>query len=140
MAIYTQRGDNRRTGYTFETTLTPANVKGLRKLFTCDVDAGVYAQPLVVPNVSIGGGIHSVLYVATMNNSVYAFDADDGTQLWENHVDQKPPVPSFFFADKRYSDISSDPDKKRFVGVLSTPVIDAQIDPAGAAPTPLCRT
>src|ERR1700730_1801973 len=46
-------------------------------LFRLSVDDVIFAQPLYVPNVSIPGrGMRNVLYVATMNDTVYAFDAD----------------------------------------------------------------
>ena len=39
--------------------------------------------------VAIAGGIHNVLYAATMHNTVFAFDADTGAQLsvlaWHSH-------------------------------------------------------
>ena len=74
------RNDNFRTGQNLaESILTPSTVTpsqfGL--LFTDAIDAAAYAQPLYVPNVSIPGqGTHNVVYVATENDSVYAFDAD----------------------------------------------------------------
>jgi hypothetical protein len=43
------------------------------------VDADVYAQPLYLSNVPIGGGTHNVVYVASENDTVYAIDADSGT-------------------------------------------------------------
>ena len=44
----------------------------------------VYAQPLYVPHVMIGGISHNVLIVATETDHVYAFDADTkGAALWE---------------------------------------------------------
>src|SRR5580658_9496598 len=46
----------------------------LRGTFT--VDAAIYAQPLYVSGLNIGGGTHNVVYVATLNDSVYAIDAD----------------------------------------------------------------
>jgi uncharacterized protein YjdB len=46
------------------------------KLFSCTVDGAVYAQPLWVPTVNIGGGTHNVIVVATMRDSVYVLDAD----------------------------------------------------------------
>lgn len=46
------------------------------KLFSCPVDGAVYTQPLWVPGLSIGGGTHNVIFVATQHDSVFAFDAD----------------------------------------------------------------
>ena len=46
------------------------------KLFSCNADGAIYAQPLWVPKVSIGGGTHNIIVAATMRDSVYVFDAD----------------------------------------------------------------
>ncbi len=55
------------------------------------VDAEIYAQPLYVPTVTIPQqGVHNVLYLATENNSVYAFDANYGKLLWQ--VNLGPPM------------------------------------------------
>jgi len=64
---------------TNETELTPAvvNPKTFGKLFSLSVDSTVYAQPLYVPGLTMSDGqVHNVLFVATENDSVYAFDAD----------------------------------------------------------------
>jgi glucose dehydrogenase len=91
--VMTQHNDNYRDGVNAaETTLTPANVNvnQFGMLFKVAVDDQVFAQPLVMSNVSIAGGVHTVLYVATANNSVYAFDANSGTQYW--HVNFGTPM------------------------------------------------
>src|SRR6204780_1689926 len=85
-SILTQHYDTLRTGENItETILTPANVNttSFGKLFSMSVQGYVYAQPLYVPGVAIpGNGTHNVLYVATEHDSLYAFDADNGSQLW----------------------------------------------------------
>src|ERR1700679_3621792 len=53
------------------------------RVFTLAVDDKVYAQPLYVPGVAIPSqGTHNVVYVATMSDTLFAFDADTGTELW----------------------------------------------------------
>src|SRR5712691_7736244 len=116
--VTTQHNDLARTGQNLsETTLTPANVNvnqfGL--LFKAPVDNQVYAQPLIVSGVSIGGGTHNVVYVATTSNSVYAFDADSGTQYW--HVNLGTPI-----ANTDYGAGCVDINGK--AGIIGTPVID----------------
>jgi hypothetical protein len=86
--VITQHNDNGRTGQNLlETTLTPSNVTPTTfgKLFSYSVDGQMYAQPLYVPNVNIGGTTHNVVYVVTQNDSLYAFDADglQSTALWQ---------------------------------------------------------
>src|SRR5882762_9043865 len=79
VSISTYHNDNARTRQNRqEVILTPSNVAGstFGKLFACAVDGEVYAQPLYVANFLIQGGTHNVVFVATMNDSVYAFDAD----------------------------------------------------------------
>jgi hypothetical protein len=86
VAVVTNRYDNARTGSnTGETTLSVANVGGGKfgLLFSQPVDGHVYAQPLYLPGLSIGGAKHNVVFVATEHDTVYAFDADAaGAALW----------------------------------------------------------
>jgi hypothetical protein len=129
VAVWTNHNDNANTGANLaETALNTSNVNvsSFGKLFTYSVDASIYAQPLYLPGVNIAGkGVHNVVYVATMNDSVYAFDADsnDGanaTALWSvNFTDPArgiTPVPS--------TDVQSVSDISGPIGILSTPVID----------------
>src|SRR5262249_27309035 len=69
-------------------------------------------------NLSIGGGNHNVVFVATTQNLVYAFDADDEGQsgpLWKS-IQLGAPVPR--------SDLVGDTLIDPAVGIISTPVID----------------
>src|SRR5262245_43547783 len=76
--IVTHRYDPARTGANLvETILNVNNVRPgqFGRLYSYPVDGPVYAQPLYVSNLSIGGVRRNVLFVATMNDKVYAFDA-----------------------------------------------------------------
>jgi hypothetical protein len=107
-----------------EVTLNTSNVTpstfGL--VFKLPVDDTIYAQPLYVPNVAIASqGTHNVVYVATMSDSLYAFDADTGAKLWaDNFASSVGATPvsyaQFAFAGNR--NIVGN------LGILSTPVID----------------
>src|SRR5260370_27468688 len=93
VSVTMQHNDLSRTGQNLsETILTKAkvNVNTFGLLFRLTVDNQVYAQPLVLSGVSIGGGTHNVVYVATTSNSVYAFDADSGMSYW--HVNLGTPI------------------------------------------------
>ena len=80
------------------------------------MDAEVTGQPLYVPDVQVGYGLFNALFVATQNNTVYALNADQpgSAPLWK--VNLGPAVPT------GYAGVCpAEP-----MGVLSTPVIDAQ--------------
>jgi hypothetical protein len=53
------------------------NVSSFGRLFSVAVDSTVYSLPLYVPGLTMSDGfVHNVLFVATENDSIYAFDAD----------------------------------------------------------------
>ncbi|MCC6390835.1 MAG: S-layer homology domain-containing protein [Bryobacterales bacterium] len=121
VTVTTQHNDAARTGANpNETVLTTANVNSgsFGKLFSRAVDGQIYAQPLYVPGVTIPGkGTRNVIYVCTMHNSVYAFDADTAASaapLWQVNFGATLPV----------SVINVTRDIQPEVGILSTPVID----------------
>ena len=76
---------------TQETALNPSNVNttSFGKLFSVSVDSTVYAQPLYMPGLKMSDGVvHNVFFVATENDSIYAFDADsnqgaDAHPIWQ---------------------------------------------------------
>jgi len=118
--------DNARDGAnTNERVLTPANVNtnAFFKLFTCPVDAEVYAEPLYMANVAITGqGTHDVVFVATENNSIYAFDADSnlGTNaglLWRTNLGTA--ATSVLFGIRYHHNVLNP-----LLGITGTPVID----------------
>ena len=83
--VATQHNDVRRTGaYLTERVLTPDNVKGsgMRLRARRSLDGNSTSQPLYIPNVTINGRQHNVVYLLTVSNSVYAYDADDRDKLW----------------------------------------------------------
>lgn len=91
-AVWTQHNDNARTGANLaERVLRPDNVKPstFGKLFTYQLDDETYSQPLYIPGIvaATDGQSHNVVFVTTVNNSVYAWDADTskangGRPLW----------------------------------------------------------
>jgi hypothetical protein len=119
--VLMQHNDQARTGQNLtETVLTTSNVsaRSFGKLWTLPVDGLIYAQPLVVTQTFVGGAMHDVLIVATMNNSVYAFDADaPGNPLWQ--VNLGPAVPSTMA-----NIFTGNLNLQVQVGILSTHVID----------------
>ena len=117
-AVTTFHNDNARTGQNLsESTLTPSNVNvnSFGMLFSITTDGKVDAQPLYLPNLTISGQKHNVLFVASEHGSMYAFDADSGTQLWTVSTLASGEAPS---DDHGCSQISPE------IGITSTPVID----------------
>ena len=119
--------NGRTSANTHETILTPANVnvQQFMKLFTQPVDGQVVGEPLYLPNVTIPvQGTHNVVYVATMHDSVYAFDADsnagaNASPLWKKSllVSGATSVP---ISAQGCGGVTAWTE----VGVVSTPVID----------------
>jgi hypothetical protein len=117
--VVTYHYDIARTGHNLhETVLTTKNVNSstFGKLFTASVDGIIDAQPLFLSKVPIPSqGTHNVMFAVTENDSVYAFDADNGTQLWHVSLLKSGETPS---DDHGCGQISPQ------IGITSTPVID----------------
>jgi hypothetical protein len=121
---FVYHNDNGRTGQNLnETVLTTGNVNSTQfgKLFKYTVDGQIYAEPLYVQGLNVAGlGVHNVVYVATENDSVYAFDADgtSSTPLWQESL---LPAGGQVLND---ADIGGCSNISPLVGITSTPVID----------------
>jgi MYXO-CTERM domain-containing protein len=85
-SVLTRNYGSQRSGANVaETTLDTTNVNTARftRLFQVSVDDDVYASILISAGLPIQGSPRNVFFVATVNNSVYAFDADTGgAPLW----------------------------------------------------------
>jgi hypothetical protein len=115
----------------FALTTSNVNTATFGKLFSCQADGAIYAQPLWVPNLTVAGASHNAIIVATQHESLYAFDADATpcTMLWHvNLVDSAHggssgetsvlSAGSGALVGSGYGDISPE------VGITGTPVID----------------
>jgi hypothetical protein len=124
--VVTYHNDIARTGQNLqETILSYSNVdsSSFGKLFMLPVDGVIDAEPLYLSSVTIpGNGTHNVVYTVTENDSVYAFDADTGTQLWHVSVLAKGESPS---------DVHDCDQISPQIGIAATPVIDRDSGPHG---------
>jgi hypothetical protein len=133
VAVLTQHNDSGRTGMNLNETflnVTNVNTNQFGLLFSRNVDDQIYAQPLVMTNVNIlGRGTHNIVLVATVNDSVYAFDADNpqvSTPYWTTSFINPPNIVAPANTDMSaigacggsYQDFSGN------IGIVGTPVID----------------
>lgn len=127
--IFETRNDRFQSGANLqETILNVSNVNNdtFGKLFDAPVDGLIYAQPLYVANVMIPslGSTHNLLLVVTMADTVFAFDADTGAQIWKRDYKSATvaavPLPDILGGTPNYGDI----DASSTVGIQGTPVID----------------
>jgi uncharacterized repeat protein (TIGR03806 family) len=129
--VLTYHNDNTRDGANTNEvllTLANANVNTFGLLLTYPVDGYVYTQPLYVANLVIPGqGTHNAVFVATENDTVYAFDADsnagtNGGVLWQTNLGIAALSNNHEFGDRynggNYTDIVPE------VGITGTPVIN----------------
>ncbi len=126
--VLTIHNDLARTGqYLTETILAPSNLSSTTfgKRFQITLDGVVDAEPLYVASVPIPNqGTHNVLIVATENDSLYALDADTGSQLWKSALLGSNETPS----DDRGCDQVTPQ-----IGITSTPTIGLNPGATGGA-------
>jgi hypothetical protein len=133
VSVLTHHNDNSRTGANLnETALAVANVStnSFALLYTRPVDDQIYAQPLVATGVDLGSnGVHNLLLIATVNDSVYAYDADDpgvSAPYWTRSFIHLPLIVAPRNTDLsaigacggNYQDFSGN------FGIVGTPVVD----------------
>jgi hypothetical protein len=120
--MVTHKNDPGRTGQnTQEYALVPSlvNAASFGKLFSQPIDGYAYAEPLFVPDVTINGSTHNVVFVATEHDTVYAFDADtQQAPLWTTSflINGATTVPA--------QDTQETGDLIPEIGITGTPVID----------------
>ena len=117
--VLTYHYDNGRTGLNpNEKILTTANVTSTTfgRIALFSVDGQVNAQPLYLSQVTMpDNSLHNVVYAVTEHDSVYAFDADTGTVLWQVSLLGPGEAPS---------DPLGCPQVTPEIGITATPVID----------------
>lgn len=124
--VLTYHFDNQRTGLNrLETTLTLANVSSstFGKVNFLPTDGKVDGQPLYASGVTVSGQNHNIVYVVSEHGTIYAFDADNGVQLWQKTALLQGETPS---DDHHCGQISPE------IGITNTPVIDRTKQPHGA--------
>jgi Abnormal spindle-like microcephaly-assoc'd, ASPM-SPD-2-Hydin/PQQ-like domain len=99
-----------------ELVLTPANVSSgkFAQLWSKSLDGSIWGQPLFMNAVNIGGKVRNAIFAVTNNDSVYAFDADTGSQLWK----------TTFLSTGVTAVAGTSVSVSSQTGILSTPVID----------------
>jgi hypothetical protein len=130
VAVLTQHNDLSRTGANLNETLlntNNVNMKQFGLLYTRPVDDQIYAQPLIMTNVNLpGNGTHNLVIVATVNDSVYAYDADDPgvtAPYWHTNF-LGPNVVAPKNTDMTGACGGGYQDFSGHIGIVGTPVID----------------
>ena len=124
--VLTYHNDNFHTGQNLtETLLSPASVNpsnfATQRLL--QTDGQVEGEPLYVSSfIMADHHPHNVIFAATEHDSVYAFDADSGTTLWQI---------SLLLSDETPSDPRACSQVYPEIGVTATPVIDLKAGPHG---------
>ncbi|MDP4283126.1 MAG: discoidin domain-containing protein [Bacteroidota bacterium] len=131
VSVLTQHNDLNRTGWNNkETILTTKNVNrnSFGQIFSRQVDDQIFAQALVVLNANIPvKGNKNIVIVATVNNTIYAFDADSANvsnPYWQKNltpIGSRPVKNTDMNVCGGYVDFSGK------IGIVGTPVIDSSI-------------
>lgn len=126
ISVLTQHNNNSRSGWNEQEnvlTTSTVNKSHFGKLFSLTTDDQVYAQPLVLSNILLEGKSVNLVIVATVNNTVYGYDGDQGTLFWKKNytsVGQRPVRNTDMGScGGPYLDFSGN------IGIVGTPVINS---------------
>lgn len=128
-SVWTMRYDNNRSStYLSEKLLNTANVNtaSFGKLFTLASDDQVYTSPLYIADLAMAGGVHNVVFFGSVNNTLYAYDADNGALLWRRNLNNgfrpfnRNDARAFGACGGGYTDAAGN------MGIIGTPVIDVK--------------
>ncbi len=124
ISVTTGQYDNTRSGVnTSESVLTQTTVASnkFQKLWSYSYTGYAYASPLILQGVLINGASRDVLFIASNQNYLYAFDANSVTTFWSLG-------PAYFGVAYEPGIINGiGPDGANthsFAGIIGTPVID----------------
>ena len=123
--ITTYHDDVERTGLNAnETILMPSNVNSssFGLMHVLSADGKVDGEPLFLSSLSIAGNQQNVVFAVTEHDSVYAFSADSGAQIWKTSILGANEIPS---DNRGCQQISPE------IGITATPVIDRKAGPHG---------
>ena len=119
--VLTNRYENSRVGVNAKETVLntkSVSIPTFGKLFARTVNGDLYAQPLVVSDLTIGGMKRDVVFLATSRNWVYAYDAEHPEEvlpLWSRNLGTPVPRDDIF---PGYLNFAGE------IGITSTPVIE----------------
>jgi hypothetical protein len=103
-------------GVTTDSLITPANISTLTKQYSDVVDGAIIAEPLsATVDVTVGPvhGSQNLVFVATENDSLYAFNSATGNLVWKNSLLKPGETPLPGSVTQTYLN-----------GITSTPAID----------------
>ena len=119
--VTTYHYNNARDGLNSNETilnLNNVNPDSFGKIGFFSADGKVDGEPLYLSQLVINGSMHNVLYAVTEHDTVYAFDADTGSVLWQK---------SMLGVNETTSDNHSCGQITPEIGITSTPVIDREM-------------
>lgn len=138
--VLTYHNDGNRDGVNAHESVLQASTLGSTAIpkptWMASADGQIYTQPLYVHQLLVGGAAKNVVYAATQNNSVYAWDSDStnpsGTTLASVNLNNASDLGAGYTEIAvPYTDFPScgSPNIQPEIGITGTPVIDVSVTP-----------